>query len=260
MSIRIENYNFEFVCDILPETNDEGRIVELYPQDNYKQKDIVKLHKYGNGPFCKFKIPNYWAGKHGVYAILLDEHIEYIGECEDLSARYNAGYGNISPRNCYIGGQSTNCKVNHNILCEVKSGKSVKLFFHETSDRFAVEDLLIEKLNPLWNSKSGNKRKQSFPSKQTAPANSVSKERKQRSAVLNYGLLTEYLLTIKTNEEKLTFDHLEQIIKNKLPNSAYNYKAWWANGGHSHADYWLKTGWKVEDISLGKYVVFSKEP
>ena len=30
--------------------------------------------------------------------------------------RYNNGYGRISPRNCFQGGQSTNCRVNNLIF------------------------------------------------------------------------------------------------------------------------------------------------
>ena len=71
-----------------------------------------------------------------------------MGECEDLSSRYNTGYGKISSLNCFVGGQSTNCKINTNIFNSVKSGAKVHLLFYETDDRFNVERILIEKYSP----------------------------------------------------------------------------------------------------------------
>ena len=45
-------------------------------------------------------------------SLVRDGQIIYIGETAGLRQRFNMGYGNISPRNCYVGGQSTNCKMN----------------------------------------------------------------------------------------------------------------------------------------------------
>lgn len=258
MSLNILGYEFEYVCDILPDTDSNGTIVELYPQEKYRKKGSSKLHKYGSGPFCKFRISNDWTGKQGVYLIVVNQRIEYVGECDDLASRYNTGYGNISPRNCFVGGQSTNCKVNNNILKELKNGKCVKLYFHESTNRFVVEDVLIEKLTPLWNSKSGNKQKHSSSAKYTKEFVSNPIKSKQIRVSINYELLSEYLLALKCAEHKLTYDLLEQIIESELPESAYKHRAWWANGGHSHAEYWLNAGWKVEGISLGQYVVFKR--
>ncbi|EGD46137.1 hypothetical protein Cpap_0431 [Ruminiclostridium papyrosolvens DSM 2782] len=256
MTLNIGGHKFQFVCNILPETDSRGVISELFPQDLYEKKDSVKLHKYGNGPFCKFKIPDCWLGRQGVYAILIDDNMVYIGECEDLLVRYNSGYGNISPRNCYIGGQSTNCKINSNILQEIKNGKVIKLFFYETSEMFAVEDDIISRLHPAWNSKSGNKRKHTELPKSSAKTKSVERNRSNNSP--QYSLLTQYLLNLSGNEYKLTYDQLEQIVEGELPNSAYKHRAWWGNGGHSHANYWLDAGWQVGTVNLGKYVVFVK--
>jgi hypothetical protein len=38
----------------------------------------------------------------------VDESKEYVGECRDLVKRFNSGYGQISPRNCFVGGRRTN--------------------------------------------------------------------------------------------------------------------------------------------------------
>lgn len=74
-----------------------------------------------------------------------------MGECLDLSSRFNMGYGQISPRNCFVGGQSTNCKINRHVLESIESGKRVELWFFPTQNREAVESELISEFNPLWN-------------------------------------------------------------------------------------------------------------
>jgi hypothetical protein len=65
------------------------------------------------------------------------------------------GYGQISPRNCYIGGQPTNCRLNHLIYLASKDGKKVDLWFMPTGDRFAIEAALIQQLQTRqrWNRK-----------------------------------------------------------------------------------------------------------
>lgn len=118
------------------------------PQSRYVNTRNLPLHKYGAGPFCKFSVPPNAYGKTGVYAVLFDGVAKYVGECEDLGRRFNMGYGNISPRNCFEGGQQTNCRINHHVLMEGKKGSSAELFFHETEDRFRLESTLIRKLNP----------------------------------------------------------------------------------------------------------------
>lgn len=94
------------------------------PQSRYNNGKNLPVNRYGQGPFCKFRIPN---GQHysGVYAVMVGRQVKYIGECENLSSRFNMGYGNISPRNCFRGGQETNCRLN-NLICEVaKRGESI---------------------------------------------------------------------------------------------------------------------------------------
>ncbi|ADL08669.1 GIY-YIG nuclease family protein [Thermosediminibacter oceani] len=261
----IHQYKFEYVCDIIPETDDNGNIIEYYPQDLYKKKEFVQLNEYGKGPFCRFKIPTFWAKKEGVYCIFSDEQLVYVGECVDLSKRFNMGYGNISPRNCFKGGQPTNCKVNNFILNEIKQGKSVKLYFLETKERFEIEKELIEKFHPQWNSQSGkNIRSNNRVLNEIGMGVKITKDKCNniKSASVRsggYEELSAYLKRITGDSIRLTFKEIERIINRTLPPSAYKHAAWWANGGHSHANYWLKVGWRVEKIALGDWVVFSRK-
>jgi hypothetical protein len=100
---------------------------------------------------CKFGIPSSY-GQAGVYVLTLDERPVYVGECQHLAERFNTrGYGAIQPKNCYEGGQSTNCKINRRILQAAKAGRVPVLWFLETDDRCRVEARLIGALRPPWN-------------------------------------------------------------------------------------------------------------
>jgi hypothetical protein len=77
--------------------------------------------------------------------------IRYVGECANLSARFNAGYGNISPKNCFKGGQETNCRLNNLIYASVSSGERLSLFFHETANYRDIEARIRAVLRAPWN-------------------------------------------------------------------------------------------------------------
>ena len=143
-------YPFTFVCDLELERADDGSIRRFYPQSRYAERDRVPLHRYGAGPFCRFLIPH---GRHeaGVYVFTVDAEMQYVGECAELTARFNAGYDRISPRNCFKGGRETNCRINTLIAEAAGSGSTVSLWFFETSDRKAVEAELRRRLAPPWN-------------------------------------------------------------------------------------------------------------
>jgi hypothetical protein len=77
--------------------------------------------------------------------------------------------------------------------------------------------------------------------------------------ISKYYPLEKYLYGQESNRIRLTYTDIEKIIGDRLPPSAYEYHAWWANGGHSQADAWLNAGWRVDQLDLGKSVVFIKE-
>lgn len=148
--IRIGEYVFRYICDIEPERDADGGIRRFTPQDRYNNHAALPLNTYGAGPFCKFKIP--WNIPHsGVYAIVANDRVQYVGECENLSARFNMGYGSISPRNCFKGGQETNCRINSLVLDAADSGLRVALFFCETDDYKRVESDLRGQELFAWN-------------------------------------------------------------------------------------------------------------
>ena len=149
-TIAFGDISFSHVCTIEADLDAEGQLITHMPQDRYAKAAITPLNRYGNGPFVKFSIPRHHRDS-GVYVLTLDRQLRYVGEAADLSARYNAGYGNISPKNCYAGGQQTNCRLNNLIYQALSDGSVIDLWFHPTSDYKALELQLRRELAPEWN-------------------------------------------------------------------------------------------------------------
>lgn len=149
-SLVVEGYGFKHVTDLDPDRMMDRAVRAFTPRGEYANKNALPLNKYGEGPFCKFTIPrNYQNG--GVYLLVVGSDIRYVGECTNLSGRFNNGHGNISPRNCYKGGQDTNCRINNLIYMSCFANETVSLFFHETTDYKNVEAQLRAVLRASWN-------------------------------------------------------------------------------------------------------------
>lgn len=148
--MKIGQYDFNHLCEIEPERGADGTVRQFMPQDRYLNARGVPLNKYGTGPFCKFKIPNH-VRTSGVYLLTIDSEIRYVGECANLSGRFNAGYGNISPRNCFRGGQETNCRLNNLVYLAATAGERISLWFSQTADYKAMEAALRATLQLTWN-------------------------------------------------------------------------------------------------------------
>jgi len=74
-----------------------------------------------------------------------------------------------------------------------------------------------------------------------------------------YQPFEKYLIESEERKIKLTYIEIEKIIKEKLPESSYKYKEWWANSRHNHGAIWLDNNYKVVNVELGKSVEFEKE-
>ena len=148
--MRIGGYEFEHVGDIEPMRNADGSVQEFMPQSRYKNARTLPLDRYGTGAFCKFKIMNRLQ-TGGVYVLSVGDEIRYVGECDQLSPRFNAGYGNISPKNCFKGGQETNCRLNNLIYRTAMVGERISLWFLQTADHKATESRLRQLCAPSWN-------------------------------------------------------------------------------------------------------------
>jgi len=142
---------FEPIGTVQPEREADGTVREFMPQSRYAKASTVSLNPNGAGPFCRFSIA-YGLHESGVYVLTLDGDPVYAGKCEDLARRWGPlGYGAISPKNCFVGGQSTNCKINNRVLIHCRNGERLELWFHRTADTAAVERRIILSIDPPWN-------------------------------------------------------------------------------------------------------------
>lgn len=141
---------FRRICQLKLQRDPGGLIRQFMPQSNYQNREDLPLNRYGQGPFCRFRIPADFQIA-GVYIISRNGTPLYIGECENFSNRFNAGYGQISPRNCFKGGQETNCRINALVLREIQAGSSLELYFHPCEDYKELEERLRREVRPEWN-------------------------------------------------------------------------------------------------------------
>lgn len=111
------------------------------------------LNRYGDEIYCRFYFQDsFWAARNGLYCYIFDKNIVYFGQSKDsFGKRINHGYGNISPKNCYLDGQATNCHLN-SLINQHKD--EVSLFLCELNDMKAIDHLektLIHTWQPVWN-------------------------------------------------------------------------------------------------------------
>lgn len=144
------NYSFEWAALIRPEVDDLGAPQAFYPHSAYANPQNLALHPYGEGPFCRFRIPTNLQAA-GVYLLVSDTPL-YAGECANLATRFNHGYGAISPRDCYTGGRPNHCRINHLLFEQAKAGKQTEIWFHKATKRAAVLEEVIKAVKPAWNS------------------------------------------------------------------------------------------------------------
>jgi hypothetical protein len=148
-SFQFGNLVFESVSRIELERDSTGAVRDFTPHVKLEQRR--DLLPGGEGPFCKFSVSNKWLGRPGVYVVIVDGALVYVGECECLVRRVNQGYGRIAPRNCFVGGQSTNVRINRLIREAVLQAQTVELAFCCTDTRKRIESRMINILTPRWN-------------------------------------------------------------------------------------------------------------
>jgi len=114
------------------------------------------LNKYGDEIFCEFSIKENLSD-YGLYCWVENDVIKYVGRCIDnFNKRINQGYGKISPKNCFIDGQVTNCHLNS----QINKAHDIKFFIFKMTGKTKEEVKILEKeiLNEKhfdWNIKKG---------------------------------------------------------------------------------------------------------
>ncbi len=152
--MQVCGYAFRFLQEIIPECDENGKLIDYCPQGDYHGKDKKGLNKNGDGAFCHFSI--HADDVAGVYLWVVDGEIIYIGETVKLRQRFNSGYGEIRPVNCYVVGQSTNCKMNKVVRTLFLEGKRVLLYFFQTNENKRVELELLRQIRTRYNVKDNH--------------------------------------------------------------------------------------------------------
>lgn len=148
----ISGYDFVLASAIEVRRDEHGAPVLGSPSTRYNNHRNLKLNKYGDGPFVFLRLSPLPAAQ-GVYVVVADNRdVLYIGQSADtIRTRWQMGYASIQPRNCFEGGQPTNCRVNNLIYLALVEGRSLELYVITTPDFDAIERKLISQLQPEWN-------------------------------------------------------------------------------------------------------------
>lgn len=147
-------YEFNLVQKLNLEQENK-KFLEYNPGDRYENSKKLPRNEYGNENFCKFKIRKDDEFKvPSVYLWVENDEVIYIGETVNLLNRFNTGYGIISPRNCFKGGQTTNCHLNSAILSEYKNGKTIDIYYLPTKQHKKIEKELLNKVHTRLNKKN----------------------------------------------------------------------------------------------------------
>ena len=153
-TLSLGGVGFRFVAEIRPVAGANGLPVEERPHLRFDNTRGLPLNRHGDGPFCRFSVSGLPEGP-GVYAVTVARGLAYVGIANDLRERWSArGYARIHPRNCFRGGQSTNCKVNHAILTAARGGRPILLWIHESSSPRLLEEQLVSVFEPPWNDRA----------------------------------------------------------------------------------------------------------
>lgn len=256
-------HSCEFLGTLSVERNGAGEINLKMPQHRYDKANEIPIHQYGWGPFCKFHVDTSdYTGTAGVYIFTANHQIVYIGESVDIHSRIQSGYGNISPKNCFEGGQQTNCRINNAILETLRARGQVALWAKETPNRKQLETDLIDKVGPPWNFASPSTANEE-PAVDEQPDADKSHSSLDRSSPSHstggkYGPLYECLESAEKDTLHFSFVEIEDILDASLPKSAREYSVWWNPTGHSHAEGWSELGWEAHPDVEERTVVFRK--
>ena len=150
-TIELSGHRLVLTARLEPDRDPGGAPREFMPQGRYKNAATARLNAHGRGPFCRINL-RALPPVSCVYAVTLEECLVYVGKAANLAKRWGlTQYGSIQPVNCYVGGQSTNCKINHRLLLAARRRSRLELWRHETAEAARVEALLIACLDPPWN-------------------------------------------------------------------------------------------------------------
>jgi hypothetical protein len=114
-------------------------LVKLKSESNQDYK--LFLNKYGDLQFCEYSISRFKEDK-GIYCYISNDLIVYIGRSKKTFIERFKDYGKITPYNCLIDGQATNCNIN----AKVNLLENVSVGIYSMKDASDIEIDNLEKL------------------------------------------------------------------------------------------------------------------
>lgn len=67
---------------------------------------------------------------------------------------------------------------------------------------------------------------------------------------IKYQGLTEHLVNLEEDVWDASFDEIQRVLGIPLPESAFQYPAWWANQGRAQSLAWEGAAWKTKRVDL----------
>lgn len=111
------------------------------------------LNPHGDRSYIQFR-PQLGPYKplKGLYRYTVAGRVVYVGlSLDSFGRRIGSGYGSISPKNCYLDGQSTNCHLNALLAQHWDEVQLSILPMTDAQEIVALERALIRGLRPEWN-------------------------------------------------------------------------------------------------------------
>lgn len=149
----IGGYRFNRACEIDADRAKDGSLLLDSPHSRYANLKKLSLHAHGVGPFVRLRTENLPADPGVCVVVSQDSSVFYVGRARDsIRQRWSPqGYAVIHARNCYQGGQSTNCRINLLISKELAQHRSLELWVLIDLDPTPIESAIIRSLRPPWN-------------------------------------------------------------------------------------------------------------
>lgn len=136
----------------------ESQVIEaklnLRPQDRFSNPRGYPLAPENDTLYCSFKVNA--PKRPGIYWILLDGAVVYIGRAKSLHNRLSIQYGTVSPRHPFKGGQLQKCRINAKINSALNAGSLITFRWEACEDYEDREKRLLEDpaKRPSWNLRS----------------------------------------------------------------------------------------------------------
>lgn len=217
----------------------------------------------------------------GVYLWEVDDSIVYVGQTRrGLRTRLGPnGYSTIGVAKTLArtagkrdGGQETNCRINELANIALSNGRTIRIWYRVSGagESSSMEAQWMSRNGrPEWNRRSEGTSETHRAASESTPTSEALDTPNRVASVTQaptvvtppsrpnskYAPLYAYLLANGAATRDLTFRQVEEMLGFALPASALKHRAWWANGGHTHADAWLDAGFAVHRVDLANQIV-----